>query len=86
MTDGGNPRYVTHKREGVDGPPIPDDEPYMVIRAQDKLASTMLAFYLGLYGSLPDKDRDSAVTAELMEHMRKLNRWQAMHPTKYADR
>lgn len=77
-------RYVVQKASGVDGPPIPDDEPVLVIRAQDRLAARMMRLYIDLYTLLPDYGDD--VVDELNEHLDALVEWQMEHPTKTADR
>lgn len=82
------PRYRVEKREGVKGPAIPDDEPYMVIRAQDKLAVIMMDTYLAAYDSLPAGARDPRVIDELLTHRADLVAWQEANRgrCKYADR
>lgn len=77
-------RYKVTKAEGIDGPPIPDDEPCLVIRAQDVLCARMLLIYLESYAALPE--HDPQVLAELARHYAAVHEWQAEHPTKLADR
>lgn len=73
-------RYVVRKADGIGGDPIPEDEPVLVIRAQDVLAEEMMQFYIGSYYDLEGKD--PAVEAELREHLADLRRWR----TEHADR
>jgi hypothetical protein len=81
------PRYVVVKAPGVGGHgPIPEDEPCIVIRAQDRLACSVLSFYLSEY-----QDRavvDDAVISELEAHREAVLAWQVAHPdkVKWADR
>jgi hypothetical protein len=88
MPDGGyaaGHRYLVQKAEGVTGNPIPEDEPCIVIRGQDRLALTMLDSYITYYSKYcpaPDK----AVVAELWDHRRTLVEWQTEHRPKWADR
>jgi hypothetical protein len=81
-------RYVVQKAPGIDGPPIPADEPCIVIRAQDVLALAMLDAYVGLYGAvqLVTGKGDDQVVDELEQHRRAIEDWQRDHPTKVADR
>lgn len=63
-----HPRYFVVKAPGVGGPQIPPDEPVLVIRAQDVLASTMLSVYIELpeiIGVLEEADR-----FDLADHLR----------------
>ena len=79
-------RYVVQKAEGVGGKPIPEDEPCIVIRGQDVLASVMLELYLLMYARFEAPDFE--VIAELTEHQSRLHEWQEQHLTslKLADR
>lgn len=77
-------RYVVQKASGVDGPPIPVDEPCIVVRGQDLLALEMLDHYLELYAEI--EGRDPAVWAELMLHRAAIVEWQQEHGSKVADR
>lgn len=81
-----NKRYQVTKREGIDGPPIPDDEPYLVIRAQDTLADFILGTYIDRYLSVYGEVADPQVIQELKEHRKNLRQWQAVNKTKMADR
>lgn len=83
--DGFNPRYIVHKAVGVGGPPIPEGEPVLVIRAQDRLALPLLEHYIRLYETLA-ADYDPQVVADLTDHLNALMQWQFHHPTKWADR
>jgi hypothetical protein len=87
MTTEWKPRYLVRKADGVDGPPIPDDEPVLVIRAQDVLADVMMAAYLAHYQVL-GAYYDPAVVADLKVHRTALQAWQAAHADaiKVADR
>lgn len=77
-------RYVVRKADHVGGAPIPDDEPVLVIRAQDVLAVRMMRLYLDLYTLLPDHTDE--VVDELNDHLDDLVGWQLEHTTKTADR
>lgn len=77
-------RYVVRKADHVSGVPIPEDEPVLVIRAQDVLAVRMMRLYIDLYTLLPDHGDD--VVDELNEHLDHLVEWQLEHPVKTADR
>jgi arylsulfatase A-like enzyme len=77
-------RYVVQKAPGIDGPPIPDDEPVLVIRAQDVLAARMMRLYIDFYTLLDDHGDD--VVDEMNEHLDALIEWQLDHPVKTADR
>lgn len=77
-------RYVVEKAPGVDGAPIPEDEPCLVIRAQDVLAVRMMRLYIDFYTLLDDHQED--VVEELNDHLDRLVYWQLEHPTKTADR
>lgn len=80
-------RYVVQKAPGVDGAPIPPDEPCIVIRAQDKLALAAIDSYLALYGAVFSVGLgDLRVIEELEAHRDAISEWQAHHPTKIADR
>lgn len=77
-------RYVVRKADGIDGAPIPPDEPCIVIRAQDRLALNAIDHYIDLYSHVPEASGD--VVDELEQHRDAIEAWQAEHPTKYADR
>lgn len=88
-----DPRYIVTKAPGVDGPPIPDDEPCLVIRAQDVLAVPMLNKYIGLYvdmltmQGLTDVQLSAhPVLQDLLIHQTILREWQAKNFVKVADR
>lgn len=81
-----NQRYTVTKAPNITGPQVPDDEPVLVIRAQDVLAPEMMDYYLNRYLSLPTVMRDPAVVEELQSHRQALLQWQETHPTKVADR
>ncbi len=60
-----------------------------MIRAQDKLAPSMVDYYLALYQAvevLHPGTLDNEVIAELEHHRVAIEKWQQEHPTKYADR
>lgn len=80
------PRYLVRKAPGVGGDPIPDDEPVLVIRAQDRMAIEMMQTYIERYQR--DSDHDPAVVRDLESHKRRLIGWQSAHPEKVkkADR
>lgn len=77
-------RYLVRKAPGVDGPPIPEDEPCLVIRAQDVLAVRMMRLYVDMYTLLGDYDEQ--VVEELNDHLDRLVEWSMEHSTKTADR
>jgi hypothetical protein len=83
------PRYLVRKAPGVDGPPIPADEPVLVIRAQDELALEMVTHYIGRhifkYHSYAPLD---PIVVELDAHRQAILEWQAANPdrVKRADR
>lgn len=77
-------RYVVRKADGVDGPPIPEDEPCLVIRAQDQLAARMMRLYIDMYTLLDDHGDD--VVDEMNDHLDRLIEWQLTNPVKTADR
>jgi hypothetical protein len=81
------PRYLVKKASGVDGPPIPEDEPCLVIRAQDVMAPMMLSTYIERYRKLA-VEPDPALVSDLLDHLEALVLWQAAHPDKIkqADR
>lgn len=83
-----HPRYRVTKAPHVGGPPIPDDEPCLVIRAQDPLAAYVLNAYLTAYRARYGAKRDLGVDRDLQAHADTLNAWQAAHPdrVKMADR
>lgn len=67
-------RYTVQKAPHVGGDPIPEDEPCIVIRAQDVLAPAMLHKYIMVYSDLEDAQPE--VIEELNDHLHKLLRWQ----------
>lgn len=79
-------RYQVQKSPGVGGHPIPDDEPCLVIRAQDVFAPVMMRIYMALY--IDVEEHDPEVMEELRDHLDKIQRWQGTHPllVKLADR
>ena len=81
-----NQRYTAQKRPGIGGPPIPDDEPFLVIRAQDVLAPLFLHNYIVKYSEL--EGAQSEVIEELHDHLHELLRWQMENgdKVKVADR
>lgn len=80
------PRYLIQKAPGVEGPPIPSDEPCLVIRGQDMLAPLMMSTYIERYKAMPG--HDATVISELLSHLEQLILWQEAHPEKVkrADR
>lgn len=78
------PRYIVRKADGVDGPPIPTDEPCLVIRGQDLLAARMMRLYIDFYTLLDEHSDD--VVDELSAHLGVLIDWQMAHAPKVADR
>lgn len=83
MTTNRIPRYLVRKNDHVGGQPIPEDEPVLVIRAQDRLAIPMIDLYLSLY---QEGNFDFAVLQELAQHRDAIKAWQAEHGSKVADR
>ena len=82
-------RYVVQKAPGVGGTPIAEDEPCIVIRAQDKLALASIDYYLTLYATITEAVGSPSapdVIAELYQHRHAIEEWQRTHPTKLADR
>lgn len=81
-----NPRYKVTKAEGVSGDPIPEDEPVIVIRAQDVLSHEMMQFYITRYANTPGNSRE--VLRDLYDHASALMAWQQANPDKMkvADR
>lgn len=79
-----NARYTARKREGIPGPQIPDDEPFLVIRAQDILAIPAINWYFCQYFAI--EGHDEQVLDELYDHRKAILEWQKSHPTKVADR
>ena len=80
------PRYQVRKSPHVGGDPIPEDEPCLVIRAQDQLATATLSAYIARYRRLPNHSRE--VVNELFAHLEQLVIWQDTHrdQIKTADR
>lgn len=80
-----NPRYIVQKAPGVEGDPIPEDEPCLVIRAQDILAVPMLQTYLAF---LTVGYYDAKVYEELEAHLDALMDWQSdnISKVKWVDR
>ena len=83
-------RYVVQKAPGVGGNPIPEDEPCIEIRAQDKLALGVIDHYLAIYRAICSHSAipgaGSEVIEELEQHREAIEEWQREHPTKFADR
>ena len=83
-------RYVIQKAPGIGGDPIPEDEPCIVVRAQDRLALSVIDYYLaayrGLEATLGLGPTAGEVLEELEQHRNAIEAWQRNHPTKYADR
>lgn len=75
-------RYIVQKAPGVDGPPIPEDEPCLVIRAQDMFALDVMDFYLHHTANYLPLD----VADELRDHRERLIEWRRTHKTKLPDR
>lgn len=84
MTHDTNRRYSVEKHPDVGGDPIPTDEPCIVIRGQDRLALSVLDFYLAMYRTYPGFD--PRVVVELESHREDLILWQIDNPPKLADR
>lgn len=82
------PRYVVRKAPGVGGEPIGEDEPVLVIRAQDPLAGEMLMHYFKLYVDEFGFDCDPGVLIDMAAHLQELQRWQQANSDKLkmADR
>ena len=86
------PRYLVQKAPGIGGPPIPEDEPCLVIRGQDILAPEILFDYIQKYEKEYGKDRTAPrarpVSVECLPHLAVLIEWQGDHPdkVKMADR
>jgi hypothetical protein len=80
------PRYAVAKQPWVEGPPIDDDEPVIVVRAQDVLAVEFMDWYMGRYEV--QANPDPAVRDELLAHRAALIEWRKAHPEriKVADR
>ncbi len=73
------PRYLVSKAPGVGGDPIPESEPCIVVRAQDKLALLMIDQYLLLYETMFEHGGTGAdwrVIEELRDHRKEVERWQ----------
>ena len=80
-------RYVVQKAPGIGGNPIPEDEPCIVVRAQDQLAIAVIDHYLAIYRAiLTHGGGDQRVLDELELHRDAIEVWQRHHPTKIADR
>lgn len=86
MSSEWKPRYLVQKAPGVGGDPIPEDEPCLVIRAQDIMALATLRTYIEYYSI--GRPWDYAVVVDLEAHLQALIDWQADHPdkVKWADR
>lgn len=67
-------RYFVEKADGISGPPIPPDEPCIVIRGQDLLAPTTLQRYIDTYSEFDDAQEE--VIEELRDHLAILLEWQ----------
>lgn len=68
------PRFTVQKAPHVGGNQIPDDEPCIVIRAQDVLAPSMMHKYIMVYSELEDASPE--VIERLNDHFHALLRWQ----------
>lgn len=80
-------RYVVQKAPGIGGDPIPEDEPCIVVRAQDQLALGVIDYYLAIYRAiLAHGAGDQQVLDELEQHRDAIEEWQVEHRTKLADR
>ena len=66
-------RYVVVKNADAEGDPIPDDEPVLVIRAQDQLAVEAMDWYLGRYEV--QQGATAEVRDRLLAHRAELVRW-----------
>jgi hypothetical protein len=77
-------RYKVTKNYGIDGPPIDNNEPVLVIRAQDVLAPFIMLTYIEKYKEL--QGYDDLVVKELREHLSEIIKWQLYNPVKVADR
>ena len=73
-------RYIVQKAPGVDGPPIPEDEPVLVIRAQDVLAPLMMKLYRQAYENMPDCN--SEVIQRLCHHQLEITIWREANADK----
>lgn len=71
------PRYVVTKADGVGGKPILEDEPCLVIRAQDYLALAVMGFYIAEYAEL--SDATSQVLGDLVDHWDALRVWRLVN-------
>ena len=80
-------RYVVQKAPHVDGPPIPSDEPCIVIRGQDQMALPVMDFYLVHYETMLSIGLgDQRVLEELLQHREAIQEWQDANGSKIADR
>lgn len=82
------PRYQVRKAPHVEGPPIPEDEPCLVIRAQDVNARQVLTRYISDYISYAYDQLDYGVVEDLVNHLRALTEWQRVNQgrMKWPDR
>lgn len=67
-------RFIVQKAPHVGGEPIPEDEPCIVIRAQDVLAPLFMHNYILKYSEL--EDASQPVIDRCNEHLHALLRWQ----------
>lgn len=65
-------RYIVSKAPGIGGPAIPEDEPCLVVRAQDVLAPAILKNYIRLANDLGVSED---VLTELDNHLDTLYKW-----------
>jgi hypothetical protein len=77
-------RYRVSKNYGIGGPPIENDEPILVVRAQDVLAPFIMLTYITKYKELVGFNNE--IVTELQEHLGEIIKWQLDHPVKVADR
>lgn len=73
-----DPKYQTSGTiTKKDGTPIPEDEPLILFRSQDRLLPQMLDYYVGLR----EKAGSSAAGIQaLQKHIDAIKKWQAAHP------
>jgi hypothetical protein len=91
MTDyanGWKPRYLVQKAPGIDGNPIPDFEPVVVVRGQDALALEVMDFYTQRYAETYGDEADAEVLSDLAAHRDQLEWFRQTYPEriKRADR
>lgn len=66
----------------LDGTPIPDDEPLILFRAQDKLLTALLEYYNELCQQAGSPEEQLERVRERVELIRE---WQERHSTKVPD-